>query len=110
MHRIKVESGHLGVILRLAGDLDVKSVGELRDVGLGAIKQADGRAVVIDVAGLTFIDSTGLGALVTLNNAARDTGTPLTLRSVPPRMATLMRLTALDQVFATDEVAKETDG
>jgi anti-anti-sigma regulatory factor len=34
----------------------------------------------------------------------------LTLRSVPPRMATLMRLTALDQVFATDEVAKETDG
>jgi anti-anti-sigma factor len=107
MHQIKARIDPDAVIVSVAGDIDVAAAGELRDTGLRAIKEADGRPVILDVAALTFTDSTGLGALVALNNAASETETTLLLRSVPPQMATLMRLTALDQVFTEATGAAE---
>lgn len=103
MHRIKARTDPHAVTVSVTGEIDVAAAGELRDTGLSAINQADGRPVIVDVAGLTFIDSTGLGALVTLNNAAGQAQVTLLLRSVPPRLVTLMRLTALDQVFSEAE-------
>lgn len=99
MHRINTHTSEQVLTVSLAGDIDVAAAGDLREAGLRAIEQAEGRSVVFDAAGVTFIDSTGLGALVALNNAAGETNTRMVLRSVPPRMATLLRVTALDHVF-----------
>ncbi len=102
MHRIKTHTDAHVLRVSLAGDIDVAAAGDLREAGLRAIEQADGRPVVFDAGGVTFIDSTGLGALVALNNAAGETNTRMVLQSVPPRMATLLRVTALDHVFDFD--------
>src|SRR5689334_12398638 len=87
------------VTVTIAGDIDVAAVAELRRRGLQAIADAHGRPVVLDAAEVTFIDSTGLGALVQLNNTAQDAGTSISLRAVPRRMAFLLHTTALDSVF-----------
>ena len=48
------------VLLYLRGELDLGTVALLR----AALASVDGRAVVIDLAALTFMDSTGLAALL----------------------------------------------
>jgi anti-sigma B factor antagonist len=89
------------LVLAVAGELGPPghAVDEFCQCGLDAIAEADGRPVIIDAAAVTFIDSTGLSALITLNKAAAAAGTVLTLRAVPPRMASLLRITALDTMI-----------
>jgi anti-sigma B factor antagonist len=58
--------------------------------------------VVIDLREVTFLDSTGIGALVAISNAAHDKDVPLVLRSVPERIAKLLKITGLEHAFATE--------
>ncbi len=103
MFRIDTHDEAEAIVLVVTGEVDIVTVDEFCERGLEAIAQADGRSVAIDVAAVTFIDSSGLGALVTLNNAATTGGTLLTLRAVPPRMASMLKITALDTVIALSD-------
>jgi anti-sigma B factor antagonist len=99
MFKVETHNDADAIVLTVTGDVDVTAVDELCQRGLNVIALADDAAVVLDAAGVSFIDSSGLGALVTLNNAATAVGTPFLLRAVPPRMASLLRLTAIDTVI-----------
>jgi len=103
MLQIETQDDADALALTVSGDIDLVTVDGFCERGLDAIAQADGRPVIIDVAAVTFIDSTGLGALVSINNAAAAAGTPLMLRAVPPRMASLLRITAIDTVIPVSE-------
>ena len=50
------------VILRFRGELDIASLAPLHDVLVAA--QADGAPVVVDLDGVTFLDSSGLRLLL----------------------------------------------
>jgi ABC-type transporter Mla MlaB component len=64
----------------LAGDLDVARSDEVGHAGLDLIASAEGgRVVLIDLIDVPFIDSTGLGALIALQNVADAAGLPLAL-------------------------------
>ncbi|MEA5579746.1 anti-sigma factor antagonist [Nodularia harveyana UHCC-0300] len=57
------------------------------------------KQIIIDFHQTTFMDSSGLGALVSnLKNAQRK-GITLTLRSVTPQVMAVLNLTGLDEVF-----------
>ena len=67
----------------------------------------DARHVVLDLCGVQFIDSTGLGALVALRRALGDDGR-LRLVSANPRVRLLLEMTRLSAVlplFATTQEA-----
>ena len=51
------------VTVHVAGDLDLATVAELDRVTLGAVT-GDAGTVVIDLAGVTFIDSAGINTLL----------------------------------------------
>jgi anti-sigma B factor antagonist len=88
--------------LRLAGEVDVATVE-------GVLGEADrclesGLPVLeVDMAAVTFIDSSGLGALVSIRNKARDQGTEVVLRNVSSASRRLLELSGLDQVFDTGQ-------
>ena len=67
---LDVSVGHTayGALVAIAGELDMATVPRV-SAALGAEPAASARAVVIDLAGVTFIDSTGLAALVKLEHA-----------------------------------------
>jgi anti-sigma B factor antagonist len=65
------EHGEL-VVLALSGEFDVYTVAEFR-TEIERIGQVD-RSVIVDLSGVTFLDSSGIGALVTLLNQARHDG------------------------------------
>ena len=52
-----------GALVTIAGELDLATVGQVRAV-LGSEAVARSDAVVVDLTGVTFMDSTGLSALL----------------------------------------------
>jgi anti-anti-sigma factor len=87
-------------VLSLVGDVDIASEDEWRRRGdefLAA--HPDLREVIVDVSGVSFLDSRGMAVLVYLHTAAVDRGGELTLRGVPPRVAKALSVAGLDQIF-----------
>ncbi len=57
------------------------------------------RYVVLDLAGIEFLDSSGLGLLVRLLNRARLAGGDLRISSVPPRLKEILRVTRVEKIL-----------
>jgi anti-sigma B factor antagonist len=80
--------------LALSGELDLSSADQLED----AIRQAeegDGLRIVVDLSDLEFMDSTGLGILLSANARSRENGHRLSFR--PSRHEAVTRLLDLTQ-------------
>lgn len=55
--------------------------------------------IVVDLGQVTFIDSSGLGALIAGLKATRQAGGDLRIADVPEQVMTVLRLTNLDRVL-----------
>ena len=67
----------------------------------------DGCAVlVLDLAALSFLDSTGLGCWIELRNATEDVGKSLRLESVPPSALRTVTIAGLAPLFGLDGGAR----
>jgi anti-sigma B factor antagonist len=55
--------------------------------------------IVVDLGEVTFIDSSGLGALIAGLKATRQAGGDLRIADVPEQVMTVLRLTNLDRVL-----------
>ena len=53
-----------GTTLCVTGDLDVATIAELRNAARESLRRGDD--VVIDLAGITFFDAGGIGALIAI--------------------------------------------
>ena len=85
-------------VVRLEGALDAVSSGEVRSE-LGGLVRDGSLRLAIDLAQVTRIDSTGLGALVTTLKAVRDRGGELVLAGLTPPVRAVVELTRLHRVF-----------
>jgi anti-sigma B factor antagonist len=56
-------------------------------------------SMIVDVGGLTYMDSAGLGALVGAYTSAKKAGCEFQLLHVTPRIMHLLQLTNLDKVL-----------
>jgi anti-anti-sigma factor len=87
----------LGVVLALAGELDLGTVPVLQERLAQAICAK--AAVVIDLSRLRFIDSSGLDLLVRAERQLRDSGVQLVLVRGPQAVHRVFELTSLDSHF-----------
>ena len=85
-------------VIEVGGEIDVHTCGELEDAVRKAYG-ANGNQVVLDVAGVGFIDSSGLRSLITLQQeVANRTGT-LQLRAPSRPVLRLLEVTGLTSMF-----------
>jgi len=79
--------------------IDAHNSGELKDLFLKVLEEEGGRDLVIDLDQVHFIDSFGLGALLSgLKNAGlRSSG--FILAGLQPRVRSMFELTRLHRVF-----------
>jgi anti-sigma B factor antagonist len=84
-------------LLVLRGELDIATSPQLRDELVRVI--GDGRRIVVDLEGLDFIDSVGLGILVSGLKRARSDGGDLELVCANRVILQPLELTGLDQTF-----------
>ena len=90
----------------LGSTLRISAVKELAAVNANQFREwvrqsfVDGQKdIEMDLSQTTFIDSCGLGALVTLHKVARSRGGRLRLLSPQPQVQQLLELTRMSQIF-----------
>jgi anti-anti-sigma factor len=94
---VERESDH-GVIVTVRGDIDLATAHDLEACVRGALDGAS--SVVVDMAGVTFLDSSGLRSLVLLQEEAQSHGTSITLRSTQRNVRRVFDLTGLAATFS----------
>jgi anti-sigma B factor antagonist len=93
-------------VVVLAGELDLADAPSVSSQLLAAADN-NGR-VAVDLHGVTFIDSTAIGALVGVQRTLKERGGSLILRRPSRAVARLLELTALDRLFVI-EGTEDTD-
>jgi anti-sigma B factor antagonist len=69
------------------------------EAGLLALADAD---VIVDLAGLTFIDSSGISVLILAFKRAAAHGRTFVLRAPPAQVARVLQMTDTDQMFTIE--------
>ncbi|MGK3201484.1 STAS domain-containing protein [Amycolatopsis sp. MEPSY49] len=100
------ESADTGPILTVRGELDVATAPRLR-ARIGELVLAAGQLLVVDLAEVTFCDSSGISALIAARNAAEAAAASIALVAVPARLARTFALTGLSDFFPTYPTAEE---
>lgn len=92
------------LVLVLAGEFDIAAAPEVRRVGLDLIAADGCSRVPLDMMDVSFLDSTGIGALIGLRLAAEEANIPFALVDPSDRVTRLFELTRLTQVFTVERL------
>lgn len=87
------------VLLALEGELDL-AVSGLLDAAVDQLLEDRQRLVVIDIGGLSFCDSSGLGALLRSSRRLRAAGGTCLVAGARGPVARLLELTSMEQVIS----------
>jgi anti-sigma B factor antagonist len=85
-------------VVTVYGELDVASAPTLREQLIELVASGS-HMLVLDLEGLDFLDSTGLGAIISALKRARTNGGDLRLVCTQSRIRRLFEITALDKAF-----------
>jgi anti-anti-sigma factor len=102
--RITVDTDGATTVLRLAGELDLATAEQLRErvrtlLGYGTVLEK----LVLDLAGLEFLDVTGLGALLETRRKLSATGVSFALQRTRPMVVRMLGLLNLEEALQIDE-------
>ena len=86
-------------LMRISGELDVAAAPELRRHLIDLVDE-DVRQVTMDLAAVSFIDSSGLSVLVSCLKRLRERGGNLALRSPTANTMKVFEITGLTEIFA----------
>jgi anti-sigma B factor antagonist len=80
----------------LRGELDLSTVERVEDE-LRRVEAEAPATIVLDLSGLTFLDSTGLRTVVTADQRAREAGKRLVVRKGPDTVHRVFTITRLEE-------------
>jgi anti-anti-sigma factor len=100
----EIESELVGGTARVtvAGELDIATVPRL-DEEANALLGRSAQRLLIDLRGLTFIDSSGLNLFIALNNRAGEEGWALGLIRPPEQACSVFTVTGADAYLPFEE-------
>jgi anti-sigma B factor antagonist len=96
--RTDISSSDGWTVVSLHGELDVASAPSLRERLIDLVSRGSTN-LILDLEGLDFLDSTGLGVIISALKRARTNGGDLRLVCTQSRIRRLFEITALDQAF-----------
>ncbi|HWP36111.1 MAG TPA: STAS domain-containing protein [Gemmatimonadales bacterium] len=94
------------VVIGVDGQLIVGNRHELKQKVTEALDAGE-RKVLVDFTNTGYIDSSGLGALVSLSKKLRDAGGELRLAGLNEDLRTLFELTKLDTLFNIGDTTEQ---
>jgi anti-sigma B factor antagonist len=109
---MKFETSPIGdsvLAVRGVGRLNMVSAAALRETVADALTTGRTR-IVIDLSGIEFVDSSGLGALIGCLKSARQAGGDLRIAQPTAQVAMVLRLSNLDRVLKSYGSTEEAYG
>jgi anti-sigma B factor antagonist len=91
----RLDHGHL---VRVAGEVDLHSSPELREVFHALVSGAP-PLLVVDLAEVKYMDSSGVGTLVELKRLIERRGGQVVLAALQPRVRSVFEIAQLDRFF-----------
>ena len=98
---VEVTEDGASALVRVSGEIDLDSSPELRDE-LRRLIEGGCTRIVVDLAAVTFMDSTGLGVLARALRRAREKDGTLILASPQPAVRKILEITHLVKVFTIE--------
>ena len=98
-----------GVVIKANGDVDLYTSPKLREAIIESIESGLS-PIVVNLEGVTYIDSSGVATLVEGFQLGGQTGCKFRLASMSGRVAEVVRLARLDQFFEIYETEAEALG
>jgi len=89
------------VVVEVRGEVDLACADRLAELLRGIARRLRPVSITVDLLHVTFIDSTGLGALAAAAGAARVHGIRLTVRNPSPFVVTQLHTTGLYEALTT---------
>ena len=93
-------------IVSVGGEVDLDTAGQLGDHALDAVREVSPH-VVLDLADVTFMDSTGLKVLLSIQRRADLAGGSFAVAGPARPVRKILTLTGLDQTFAIHDTVEE---
>jgi anti-sigma B factor antagonist len=87
------------LVVNLTGDIDLHRSAELQQSLLALVDKAP-RAIVLDLSGVPYMDSSGVASLVKLLTRVRAKDIDLKLCGLTARVRSMFEITRLDSVFS----------
>lgn len=85
----------------LDGEIDIYNAPDLKDKLHKLIEQQPGN-IVLDCQNLTYIDSTGLGVLISALRRVKEYDGQITITNLKPYIRKIFVITGLDKIFALE--------
>jgi anti-anti-sigma factor len=86
----------------VTGEIDMACADHVHALVIEAAQREGVERVVTDLAGVTFLDSSGITALVTAKQALEEAGQGFTVAAVPADVARLLKITGVDDYLANE--------
>jgi anti-sigma B factor antagonist len=99
---IEVRSGTATPVVAVRGEVDVATAPQLRE-GLQRVIADGASTVILDLLGVTFLDSTALGVLVGAHKRCRELGGELRVVVADPRLVKIFEITGLTGVLTISD-------
>ncbi len=84
--------------IALSGEVDIYNAPQLKEALLAVLDQNEGD-MIINCKDLVYIDSTGLGVLISLLKRVKEYDGSITITELKPYIGKIFTITGLDKVF-----------
>jgi anti-sigma B factor antagonist len=101
---VSEQNGH--AVLAVSGEVDVATVPRLREQ-LHALVAEGNQRIIVNLDGVDFLDSTGLGVLVGALKRVRSNDGDLFLVCTQPRIRKVFEVTGLTKVFSLFDTVED---
>jgi anti-sigma B factor antagonist len=102
IHQEETPEGY--IICRPVGELDAFTVSQFRQT---LAEMASSKRLLIDMSGIPFVDSAGLGALIGGIRRTRELGGDVAVACNRPTLIRLLRTTGFDRIVTVVETIEE---
>lgn len=93
-------------VVWVAGEVDLETAAQLGDQALDALRTVSPH-LVLDLSGVSFMDSTGLKVLLSIQRRADLAGGSLAVAAASRSVRKILGLTGLDQTFRLHDSVEE---
>lgn len=100
--KVRPERSDDRVVLAVSGELDLGTVAILHEAAAEPLADTGLTELVVDLAGLAFLDSTGLGALLQVRSEALERGLGFRVQNVSGGPARIISIAGLNGSFGID--------